>query len=80
MNSITDWIQAICEVLIAISAIVGVFISIPKSRKEINKNVNESADKLAQQWKRLTELYTSNSHLHEYSSIKKNTDNNSEEK
>jgi len=80
MNSITDWIQAICAILGLFLGAYGVFKSLPKISKEIDKSANERTDKLEQQWKRIIDLYTSNPHLHEYSSIKKNTDNNSEEK
>jgi len=66
---ITDWIQAICAIVMAVSAAWGVFISLPKISKDTNKSADERQNKLEQQWKRLIDLYANNPKMHEYSNI-----------
>jgi len=79
----TDWIQAICSILTVFITAFGVFRTIPKISKDINKSANKRLDKLEQQlkehirgysdeaaldmWKRLIDLYTNNPVMHEYS-------------
>jgi hypothetical protein len=60
---ITDWIQAICSILTVLIAAFGVFQTLPKISKDINKSANES-------WKRLIDLYANNPKMHEYSDFK----------
>jgi len=41
----------------------GIFRTLPKISKDINKSANES-------WKRLIDLYANNPKMHEYSNLK----------
>ena len=59
----TDWIQAVCSIFTVIITGIGVFITLPKISKNINKSANES-------WKRLIDLYANNPKMHEYSNLK----------
>jgi hypothetical protein len=59
---ITDWIQAVCSILTVIITGIGVFLTLPKISKDINKSANES-------WKRLIDFYTNNPKMHEYSNL-----------
>jgi len=59
----TDWIQAICSILTVFITAFGVFRTLPKISKDINKSANES-------WKRLIDLYANKSKMHEYSNLK----------
>jgi hypothetical protein len=63
MLTMTDWIQAICSILTVFITAFGVFRTLPKISKDINKSANES-------WKRLIDLYVNNSKMHEYSNLK----------
>lgn len=58
----TEWIQTICAIVMAVSAAWGVFKSLPKISKDINKSANET-------WKRLVDLYEKNPNLHEFSNL-----------
>jgi len=62
---VTDWIQAICSILTVIITAFGVFLTLPKISKAINKSANET-------WKRLIELYANNPEIHEYSNLNEN--------
>jgi len=63
METVTDWIQAVCAILTVFITAFGVFRTLPKISKDINKSANES-------WKRLIDLYTNNPKMHEYSNLK----------
>jgi hypothetical protein len=67
---ITNWIQAVCSILTIPITAVGVFRTLPKISKDINKNANES-------WKRLIDLYANNPKMHEYSNLNENADKKS---
>jgi len=85
---VTNWIQAICSILMVIITAFGVFSSLPKISKNINKNANERLDKFEKQlrehirgysdeaalnmWKRLIDLYANNPRMHEYSNLDEN--------
>ena len=85
-----DWIQAICSILTVIITAFGVFLTLPKISKDINKSAKERLEKLEQQlrehirgysdeaalnmWKRLIDLYANNPRIHEYSDSKENVD------
>jgi len=70
---VTDWIQAFCSIVTTVIAAIGVFRTLPKVSKDINKGANERLDKLEQQWKRLIDLYANNSAMREYSNLNKET-------
>jgi len=63
MVTVTDWIQAICAILTVFITFFGVFRTLPKISKDINKSANES-------WKRLIDLYANNPKMHEHSNLK----------
>jgi len=59
METVTNWIQAICSILTVIIMGIGLLITLPK----INKSANES-------WKRLIDLYANNPKMREFSNMK----------
>jgi len=92
MKMVTDWIQAVCSILIVFISAFGVIRTLPKISKDINRSANERMDKLEQQlrehirgysdeavlniWKRLIDLYTNNKEMREYSNLEENGDKN----
>jgi hypothetical protein len=85
---VTNWIQAICAIFTVSLTFVGVFKTLPKISKDINKGAGERLDKLEQQlrehvrgysdeaalnmWKRLIDLYANDPVLHEHSNLNEN--------
>ena len=67
MVTVTDWIQAICSILTVIIMGIGLFRTLPKISKDLNKSTNES-------WKRLLDLYANNPKMNEYSNLNENTE------
>jgi len=70
---VTDWIQAVCSILTVIIAAIGVFFGVFQTLPKISKDINKSANERIDMWKRLIDLYANNPRMHEYSNLNENT-------
>jgi hypothetical protein len=67
---VTDWIQAICAIIMVVISGIGLLYTIPKPIKTMNKEITN----LNEQWKRVATLYAKDQKLHEYSNLDENTE------